>query len=240
MLFSRDTEHSLACAVDLVNSAPVDGADEGLPDLAALHDFVHRHDVSEVGRLTTADLRGVRRLRDAVRPVFTTEDVRIGGHGRQPPRLPGRGDAAAHRPRRLRLAHPLLHPRRLARRPPRHRLRDGAGAGHRLRRDRASPGLARPPTATRSSSTSPATAPSATATPAPAATGSTSRPTVSASAPPTERPAVTGRCRRPPARPRASGTARSPDPVRRRCGRRTGAAAARRGWSTPGTPRRRG
>ena len=57
MLFSHDTEHSLACAVDLVNSAPVDGADEGLPDLAALHDFVHRHDVSEVGRLTTADLQ---------------------------------------------------------------------------------------------------------------------------------------------------------------------------------------
>ena len=31
MLFSHDTEHSLACAVDLVNSAPVDGADDGLP-----------------------------------------------------------------------------------------------------------------------------------------------------------------------------------------------------------------
>lgn len=75
MLFSHDTEHSLACAVDLVNSAPVDGADDGLPDLAALHDFVHRHDVSEVGRLTTADLRGVRRLRETVRPVFTAADA---------------------------------------------------------------------------------------------------------------------------------------------------------------------
>lgn len=74
MLFSHDTEHSLACAVDLVNSAPGRSDDEGLPDLDALRDFVARHDVSEVGRLTAADLEGVHDLRAAVRPVFTATD----------------------------------------------------------------------------------------------------------------------------------------------------------------------
>ncbi|HEU5455998.1 MAG TPA: CGNR zinc finger domain-containing protein [Nocardioides sp.] len=74
MLFSHDTEHSLACAVDLVNSAPSGSYDEGLPDLAALQDFVRRHDVSEVGRLTQSDLAAVHRLRDSVRDVFTAPD----------------------------------------------------------------------------------------------------------------------------------------------------------------------
>ena len=74
MLFSHDTEHSLACAVDLVNSAPSGSYDEGLPDLAALHDFVRRHDVSEVGRLAQSDLAAVHRLRDSVRDVFTAPD----------------------------------------------------------------------------------------------------------------------------------------------------------------------
>jgi predicted RNA-binding Zn ribbon-like protein len=74
VLFSHDTEHSLACAVDLVNSAPSGSYDEGLPDLAALQDFVRRHDVSEVGRLTSSDLAAVHRLRDSVRDVFTAAD----------------------------------------------------------------------------------------------------------------------------------------------------------------------
>jgi predicted RNA-binding Zn ribbon-like protein len=76
VLFSHDTEHSLACAVDLVNSAPRGGTDEGLPDLNALRDFVVRHDVSEVGRLTAADLQAVRDLRDAIRAVFSAPDDR--------------------------------------------------------------------------------------------------------------------------------------------------------------------
>ena len=75
MLFSHDTEHSLACAVDLVNSAPSGSTGgEGLPDLAALQDFVRRHDVSDVGRLTPADLSAVHRLRGTVRAVFTAPD----------------------------------------------------------------------------------------------------------------------------------------------------------------------
>ncbi|MGZ4580602.1 MAG: CGNR zinc finger domain-containing protein [Nocardioidaceae bacterium] len=74
MPFSHDTEHSLVCIVDLANPAPSAGADEGLPDLAALQDFVTRHDISEVAGLTADDLHAVRAVRDALRRVFSTED----------------------------------------------------------------------------------------------------------------------------------------------------------------------
>lgn len=74
MLFSHDTEHSLACAVDLVNSAPLGSNEEGLRDLAALREFVVRHDVSEVGRLSAADLEGVQQLRETIRAVFSAPD----------------------------------------------------------------------------------------------------------------------------------------------------------------------
>ena len=70
MPFSHDTEHSLACVVDLVNSAPTPGTVEMLPDLDALGDFVARHEISEVSRLTTRDLQEVHALRHAIRPVF--------------------------------------------------------------------------------------------------------------------------------------------------------------------------
>lgn len=70
MLFSHDIEHSLACVVDLVNTAP-DGSDEDLlEDLGSLQSFVERHEVSEVGALTRTDLLAVRTLRDRVRAVF--------------------------------------------------------------------------------------------------------------------------------------------------------------------------
>ena len=78
MLFSHDTERSLACIVDLVNSAasriPSGHDEEQLPDLASLADFVVRHDISEVGALTEADLHGVHALRDAVAAVFDAAD----------------------------------------------------------------------------------------------------------------------------------------------------------------------
>lgn len=70
MLFSHDTEHSLACVVDLVNSAPSDTTVELLPHLDALGDFVHRHDVSDVTRLTHHDLVAVHDLRGQIRPIF--------------------------------------------------------------------------------------------------------------------------------------------------------------------------
>jgi predicted RNA-binding Zn ribbon-like protein len=69
-LFSHDTEHSLACVVDLVNSAPTSGNDELLADLDALRAFVIRHEVSDVTDLASSDLRSVRDLRDQIRPIF--------------------------------------------------------------------------------------------------------------------------------------------------------------------------
>ncbi len=74
MVFSHDTEHSLACVVELVNSAPSGGKPELLPDLESLAGFVARHGVSEVSALTEADLRAVRELRVRIRPVFGTAD----------------------------------------------------------------------------------------------------------------------------------------------------------------------
>lgn len=70
MLFSHDTEHSLACIVDLVNSAPSQGNDELLPDLETLHEFVHTHEVSDVTDLTSRDLRQVHALRAQIAPIF--------------------------------------------------------------------------------------------------------------------------------------------------------------------------
>ena len=74
MLFSHDTEHSLGCVVDLVNSVAPDGAEETLGDLDALAAFVLRHAVSEVGPLGLSDLAAVHELRTAVRPVFACPD----------------------------------------------------------------------------------------------------------------------------------------------------------------------
>lgn len=74
MLFSHDTEHTLVCVVDLVNSAPSNGTDELLPDLDALAGFVDLHAVSDVGGLTSRDLREVHDLRGRIRPVFTCPD----------------------------------------------------------------------------------------------------------------------------------------------------------------------
>ena len=76
MLFSHDTERSLACIVDLVNSAPSTGTGELLGDVGALTSLVVRHDVSDVGELTVADLRGVQELRDLVATVFDAADER--------------------------------------------------------------------------------------------------------------------------------------------------------------------
>jgi len=74
VLFSHDTEHSLECVVDLVNSAPSGSRDEQLCDVEALSAFVGEHDVSEVGALTPDDLRAVHQLRTAVATVFDSTD----------------------------------------------------------------------------------------------------------------------------------------------------------------------
>jgi predicted RNA-binding Zn ribbon-like protein len=74
VLFSHDVEHSLACVVDLVNTAPAAAGMEQLSDLDALASFVRRHQVSEVGELTRTDLDAVRSLRERIRPVFDATD----------------------------------------------------------------------------------------------------------------------------------------------------------------------
>ncbi|MGZ4493714.1 MAG: CGNR zinc finger domain-containing protein [Nocardioides sp.] len=74
MLFSHDTEHALACAVDLVNSSSPSGDEELIGDLDALAGFVARHDVSDVGPLDDEDLAAVHELRAALRPAFTAPD----------------------------------------------------------------------------------------------------------------------------------------------------------------------
>lgn len=70
MIFAHDTEHSLLSVVDLVNSSPDVGAEEGLPDLDALATFVRDHRVSEVGTLTLEDLEAVRDLRGRLHAIF--------------------------------------------------------------------------------------------------------------------------------------------------------------------------
>jgi len=74
VLFSHDTEHSLDAVVDLVNSAPGPGTGEQLPDLTSLRAFVDRHEVSEVGELTDADVGAVHALRVAIGSVFDCPD----------------------------------------------------------------------------------------------------------------------------------------------------------------------
>lgn len=70
MIFAHDTEHSLLSVVDLVNSSPDVGAEEGLPDLDTLATFVREHRVSEVSTLTLEDLKAVRDLRGRLHAIF--------------------------------------------------------------------------------------------------------------------------------------------------------------------------
>jgi hypothetical protein len=74
VLFSHDTEHSLDCIVDLVNSAPGAGTDELLADLESVRAFVERHEVSEVGELTEADIEPLHTLRTTIGEVFDSPD----------------------------------------------------------------------------------------------------------------------------------------------------------------------
>ena len=71
MNLGHDTECALATVVDLVNSDPTVGGDEGLPDVAALRTFVERHAVSEPGRLSQEELAGLHRLRRRLHDIVT-------------------------------------------------------------------------------------------------------------------------------------------------------------------------
>lgn len=70
MLINHDTRCALDCVVDLINTAPESEGSEGLSDLAALHDFVERNEISDVGRLEQSDLTTVRGVRARFAEVF--------------------------------------------------------------------------------------------------------------------------------------------------------------------------
>ena len=72
MIFSHDTEHSLAAIVALVNTG--NGSVEGMLDVTDLERFVLDHSVSDVGHLDEEDLKAVRMLRDRMWSVFAAHD----------------------------------------------------------------------------------------------------------------------------------------------------------------------
>jgi predicted RNA-binding Zn ribbon-like protein len=72
MLFSDDTEVSLAEAAALVNTIGLDG--DTLVTLADLDDFLARHPYSGVIRGTPEELQAVRDLRPRLRKFWTVKD----------------------------------------------------------------------------------------------------------------------------------------------------------------------
>jgi predicted RNA-binding Zn ribbon-like protein len=72
VLFAHDTEVALAAAAALVNTE--DGDDEGLPDLAALDEFVRTWRWTGRRERNDAELRDVRRLRPRLREVWHADE----------------------------------------------------------------------------------------------------------------------------------------------------------------------
>jgi CGNR zinc finger/Putative stress-induced transcription regulator len=66
VIFSHDTERSLAAIVALANMR--------LPDVTSLQRFVRDHSISDVGPLDEQDVSDVRGLRDQMRSVFASQD----------------------------------------------------------------------------------------------------------------------------------------------------------------------
>ncbi|MFI6349656.1 CGNR zinc finger domain-containing protein [Streptomyces sp. NPDC050560] len=75
MLITHDTRAALDAVLDLVNSAPHEGTDEGLRSVDDLRAFVAAHQISDVGALCAADLGGVRRVRDRFVEAFAAPDA---------------------------------------------------------------------------------------------------------------------------------------------------------------------
>jgi predicted RNA-binding Zn ribbon-like protein len=76
VLITHDTRCALDTVVDLVNTAPEDDTADGLPDVAALADFVRNHEISDVGVLSEFDLSAVRKIRGRFAAVFAAPDAR--------------------------------------------------------------------------------------------------------------------------------------------------------------------
>jgi predicted RNA-binding Zn ribbon-like protein len=74
MPFGHDMVHSLATVVELVNTSPSTGGDDGLATLADLQAFVESREISGVHTLTPRDLGQVRLVREAFHRVFTATD----------------------------------------------------------------------------------------------------------------------------------------------------------------------
>jgi predicted RNA-binding Zn ribbon-like protein len=72
LLFSHDTETSLAEAAALVNTVGIDG--DTLVTLAELHDFLASHPYSGIMRRTSEELKSVRALRPRLRRFWTIKD----------------------------------------------------------------------------------------------------------------------------------------------------------------------
>jgi CGNR zinc finger/Putative stress-induced transcription regulator len=68
--FAHDVERALDIVVDLVNTDPASTGEELLSDTDALHEFVVRHDLSEIDRIMDDDLAAVRAIRAPLRAVF--------------------------------------------------------------------------------------------------------------------------------------------------------------------------
>lgn len=74
MPFGHDMVHSLATVVELVNTSPSTGGDEGLAGLAELQAFVESRQISGVTKLTPRDLGQVRMVREVFYRVFISPD----------------------------------------------------------------------------------------------------------------------------------------------------------------------
>ena len=76
MLITHATRCALDTVVDLLNTAPEDDTTDGLADVAALHDFVRNHEISDVGTLSDLDLAAVRTIRRRFAGIFAAPDAR--------------------------------------------------------------------------------------------------------------------------------------------------------------------
>ncbi|MET7598671.1 CGNR zinc finger domain-containing protein [Streptomyces sp. NPDC004082] len=76
MLITHDTRCALDTVVDLVNTVPEDDAADRLPDVAALADFVRKHEISDVGVLSAQDLAAVQEVRARFTGIFAADDPR--------------------------------------------------------------------------------------------------------------------------------------------------------------------
>jgi predicted RNA-binding Zn ribbon-like protein len=72
--FGHDTQQALSVVVDLVNTSPGASGEDRLADVPALREFVDKHSISEIGRLSQADLDAIVSLRERFHEVFLAHE----------------------------------------------------------------------------------------------------------------------------------------------------------------------